>query len=107
VRRRRFLLDENLPIRLRLWMPGVEAVSAEFMGWKGVRNGELVRRALAEGVEVLLTADRDLARRPRAWAPLGCVLVSPNKRSRLQAGSAAIEAACLAVLPGQVVVLRV
>lgn len=103
---RRVLLDENLPIRLRLWMPGVEAVSAEFMGWKGVRNGELVRRAVAEGFEVLVTADRALARRPRAWAPLGCVFLAPNKAPRIRAAASTIEAACRAVLLGQVVPLR-
>ena len=38
--RRRVLLDENLPVRLRLWLPGVEAATVEFMGWKGARNGD-------------------------------------------------------------------
>jgi hypothetical protein len=36
VSRRRILLDENMPIQLRRLMPRVEAVSTEFMGWKGV-----------------------------------------------------------------------
>jgi predicted nuclease of predicted toxin-antitoxin system len=101
--RRRVLLDENLPARLRRSLPSVEAVSAEFMGWKGVRNGELVRRALAERFEVLVTADRALAWRPRAWAPLGCVFVTPNDFASLRAVAAEIEAACLDVVPGQVV----
>jgi predicted nuclease of predicted toxin-antitoxin system len=70
---RRVLLDENLPLRLRRWLPGVEAVTVEFMGWKGVRNGELVRRAQAADFAVLVTADRALAASPRAWSPLGCV----------------------------------
>ena len=105
--KRRVLLDENLDVRLRLWLPGVEAASAEFMGWKGVRNGELVRRARAEGFEVLVTADRPLARQPRAWAPLGCVFVTSNRAPRLRTAASAIDDACRAVLPGQVVRVRV
>ena len=60
--RRRVLLDENITVQLRLWMPRVDAASVEFMGWKAVKNGELLRRAMAERFEVLVTADRLLAR---------------------------------------------
>ena len=104
--RRRTLLDENLDVRLRLWLPGVAATSAEFMGWKGVRNGELVRHALAAGFDVLVTADRPVAQRPRAWAPLGCVFVTSNQSLRLRAAAGAIDDACRTVLPGQVVTVR-
>ena len=57
--RRRVQLDENLPIRLQFWLPSVEVVTVEFMGWKGVRNGDLVQRAQAERFAALVTADRD------------------------------------------------
>lgn len=105
-RRRRVLLDENLAVQLRLWLPGVEAISAEFMGWKSVRNGSLVRRAKESGFDVLVTADRGLAMAPRSWAPLACVFVTSNKLARLRAAAAEIEAACRAVVLGQVVVVR-
>ena len=42
---RRVLLDENLPVQLRHWLDGVEAVTVEHMGWKATRNGELEYRA--------------------------------------------------------------
>lgn len=103
---RRVLLDENMPVRLRLWLPSVEAVSVEFMGWKSIRNGDLVRRAKNAGFGVLVTADRALATAPRAWAPLGCVLVTSNKRTRLRAAAADLDAACLAVAPGEVFTVR-
>ena len=88
-------------------MPRVDAVSVEFMGWKAVKNGELLRRAVTEGFEVLVTADRALARQPRSWAPLGCVFLTSNLTVRVRAAADRIEAACLAVLPGQVLKIPV
>ena len=105
---RRVLLDENLPVRLRLWLPaGIEAVTVEFMGWKGSRNGELVRRARAEGFTALITADRPLAMAPRAWSPMGCIHVTSNDLARLQAAAERLGAACQTILPGQVLVVPV
>jgi hypothetical protein len=69
-------LDENMPTRLRLWLPSVEAVTAEYMGWKGVFNGELIRRVLAHRFEVFVTADGPLVRDRRSWSPLGCVYLT-------------------------------
>ena len=105
--RRRVLLDENLAVRLRLWLPGVNAVTVEFMGWKSVRNGELVRRARAEGFEVLVTADKVLALAPRAWAPLGCVLLTSNRTARIRAAAGEIEAACRVIQTGEVLTVQV
>ena len=105
--RRRVLLDENIAVQLRLWMPRVAAVSVEYMGWKAVRNGELLRQAIAEGFEVRVTADRALARTPRSWAPLACVYVTSTLTLRIRASADRIEAACLAVLPGQMLTVQV
>lgn len=104
---RRVLLDENLAVRLRLWLPGVDAVTVEFMGWKSVRNGELVRRARAEAFDVFVTADKALALAPRAWAPLGCVLLTSSLTVRVHAAADRIDAACLAVRPGEVLTVQV
>lgn len=106
-RRRRALLDENLPTDLRLWLPSVEAISVEFMGWKGILNGELVRRARAEGFEVLVTADRPLAGTPRAWSPMGCVYLTSNDRARLLVAAERIDAACRVVLSGEMLPVQV
>lgn len=56
----RVLLDEDLDVRLRHHLgEGVEAVTVEHQGWKGLQNGELLRRA-AEHFDVLLTMDPQL-----------------------------------------------
>lgn len=104
---RRVLLDENLAVRLRRWLPGIDATTVTFLGWNGTRNGELVRRAKAKGFAVLVTADRDLALTPRSWAPLACVYVTSNEPERLKAAAERIADACRAVLPGQVLTVQV
>jgi predicted nuclease of predicted toxin-antitoxin system len=103
----RVLLDENLPVSLRLWLPGLEVVTVEYAGWKGARKGELVRLAQAAEFAVLITADRALALAPRSWAPLGCVHVTSNSAARLRAAVGRIEQACRTVLPGQVITVPI
>lgn len=93
--------------RLRFLLTEVDAVTVEFMGWKGVRNGELTRRARDAGLFALVTADGPLARMPQVWAPLGCVLVSANAWPRLRRAAAGIDAACAGVLPGEMLIVMV
>jgi predicted nuclease of predicted toxin-antitoxin system len=54
------LLDENLPHRLRHALPSHEVATAAYMGWTGVKNGELLKLAESSGFAVLLTADRNM-----------------------------------------------
>ena len=56
----RVLLDENLDHGLRKLLGRHEVVTVTFMGWAGLRNGELLRAAEDAGVEVLLTGDQTL-----------------------------------------------
>ena len=39
------LLDENLPHELRHELHGREVATVAYMGWRGIRNGELLRHA--------------------------------------------------------------
>ncbi len=55
----RVLLDECVPRALRNDIPGHEVRTVAEMGWAGVKNGELLRRAASQ-FEVLLTVDRNL-----------------------------------------------
>ena len=38
----KLLLDENLPHKLRHEIAGHEVVTAGYMGWSGIENGELL-----------------------------------------------------------------
>ncbi len=77
------------------------------MGWKGVRNGELVRSAKAAAFDVLVTADRALDSAPRNWLPLACVRVTSSDLARLRSGSERIGEACRAVALGTVTVVDI
>ena len=53
----KLLLDENLPHQLRHELPGHDCFTVAFMGWGGVENGELLRRAAAADFDAFLTKD--------------------------------------------------
>lgn len=54
------LLDESVPAALRRLLPGHDVRSTIYMGWSGLKNGELIARAEAEGFEILITADQSI-----------------------------------------------
>lgn len=56
----RILLDENLDWRLRRLLTGHEVDSVTYIGWSGIKNGVLLRRAAEAGYDVLLTMDGNL-----------------------------------------------
>ncbi len=77
----RILLDENLPVDLGALLPGHEVSNVSRLGWKGIKNGELLRRA--EGrFEVLVTMDRNIEFQQNVAAfQVGVlVLVAPSNR---------------------------
>ena len=56
----RVLLDEQLPRQLAPLLVGHEVSTVQQMGWAGLSNGELLRRAEAAGFDAFLTADQNL-----------------------------------------------
>jgi hypothetical protein len=54
------LLDENLDRALRKLLGQHEVVTVAYMGWAGLKNGELLRKAEDNGIDVLLTGDGTL-----------------------------------------------
>ncbi len=54
------LLDENLDHALRKLLGQHEVVTVTWMGWAGLRNGELLRTAEDNGIDVFLTGDQTL-----------------------------------------------
>ena len=56
---KRVLFDEDVPRQLRRELPGFEIKTVPEVGWSGLKNGDLLRRA--EGLfDVFVTADRRL-----------------------------------------------
>ena len=56
---KRVILDENLPHTLRHHLAEFDVVTVQYLGWKGIQNGELI--ALIDGkFDVFLTSDSNL-----------------------------------------------
>ncbi len=77
----RILLDESLPRKLRLELPGHDAQTVQKRGWSGLKNGALLREASQE-FQVLLTGDRNLEfQQNLATLPIAViVMVAINNR---------------------------
>jgi len=56
----KLLLDECLPVDFRHHLPGHEVHTAEWAGFKGLKNGELLREAEGAGYHVFLTTDQGI-----------------------------------------------
>lgn len=52
----RVLLDENMPVELASHLSDDEVVHVKDVGWTGISNGELLRRAVEGGLR--RTTDR-------------------------------------------------
>jgi predicted nuclease of predicted toxin-antitoxin system len=57
----RILIDECLNWRLGRALSGHYAVSAQKLGWAGVKNGKLLALAVENKFDLFLTADRNLS----------------------------------------------
>jgi len=53
-------LDENLAHRLRKNLGAHEVFTVHYKGWAGLKNGELLRTAEHDGIDVFLTGDQTL-----------------------------------------------
>ncbi len=90
------LLDENLDHALRKLLGQHEVVTTAYMGWSGLKNGELLRVAEENGIEILVTGDQtinyelNLAGRRLAIVALSAIQL-PIIRSNLPAIVAAID----------------
>ena len=96
------LLDENLPHQIRLELPGHDVSTVAYMGWAGVENGELLRRAAGAGFDVLVTNDRGLEHQQNpASLPLSVavVLAAGNTLEALRPALPALLAALTGLQP--------
>ncbi len=55
----RLLLDECVPRKLKHELPGHEVSTVPQMGWAGIKNGPLLRRA-AGRFDVMITTDQNV-----------------------------------------------
>jgi hypothetical protein len=80
---RQVLLDEMLPRLLARELPGHVVTTVAQRGWAGILNGELLRTAEAAGVEVFVTADRNLQHQQRVSGRAFGVVVIAARGTKL------------------------
>ena len=98
------LLDENLPVGLAAELPGHSVETVVGLGWSGIKNGELLRRA-ADRFEALVTMDSNLEfQQPLAEQPFGVVVVraASNRMQDLLPLIPDVLAALNSLAPGEV-----
>ena len=102
----RVLLDEPVPKAFARDLALHEVTTVRVLGWTGVGNGELLRRAAAAGYGALVTMDRNLEYQQYvAQAGIGViVLIAPSNRiGDLRPLAAEVDQALASLQPGQVV----
>ncbi len=99
----RILLDENIPVDFAGELRGHEISTVVHLGWSGVLNGELMRRA-RECCDVFVTLDRNIEFQQNIPVlPFGVIVVraASNRMVHLRPLAAAILLAVAAAKPGQ------
>jgi hypothetical protein len=54
------LFDECVPRPLRRHLPGHDCKTVQEMGWRGISNGEMLRRAVGGKFDVPIVSDQNL-----------------------------------------------
>jgi hypothetical protein len=99
----RVLLDEDLPHRLRLLIPDHDVITVSYAGWKGLKNGVLLRTAESAAFEVFVTGDQNLPEQQTMnGRKIGVVVLSHQKMVELRPHLKAINDAIDRSAPGTV-----
>ena len=56
----KILIDENLPIKLKLKLPDYQVFTVRDMQWNSVKNGQLLKLAIEHQFEIFITTDKNL-----------------------------------------------
>ena len=99
----KILLDESVPRLLKLRLPQLNISTVQEMGWAGVQNGELLRRA-DELFDVLITADRNLRYQQNLSGRKLAILVLPSNQVPLVTRLVpVVETLLITIQPGAIV----
>ena len=100
----KILFDHNLPHNLRtslVQQGGHQMLTAAYMGWGELKNGDLLRAAEDGGIEVLVTGDRSLIHEQNLKGRrLAIIVLSTNNWLIMKNHLAQILLAIESALPG-------
>jgi hypothetical protein len=74
----RIRLDENLPHLLRNNLGEHDVFTVRYQGWAGLKNGELLKTAEADGFEVFITGERTLSYEHNLTGRRVAIIVLPS-----------------------------
>jgi|SRR5436190_3140304 len=94
----RLLLDENLDWRLRRDLLDHQVESVPLIGWAGIENGELLRKAVEAAFDVLITMDSNMVHQQNL-AKYPIAVVALRAASNRLADTGPLMPALLALLP--------
>jgi hypothetical protein len=102
------LFDQGTPVPLRTFLAGHTIKTAAEQGWSTLSNGDLLRAAEADGFDVLLTTDKNLAFQQSLKDRKIAVVVLGNPQWPVaQLHVQSIVAAVNAATPGSYVVVSI
>jgi hypothetical protein len=97
----KILLDENLPHKLRRALGERDVTTVDYMGWNGLKNGQLLRQAEESGIDVLVTGDRTLQyEQSITGRRIAVVVLSAQKWPTIRDHMPLIEKAIDTCIPG-------
>jgi len=102
------LFDQGTPVPLRPFLTGHTVKTAAQQGWSTLSNGDLLQAAEAEGFDVFLTTDKNLAFQQRLEGRKIAMVVLGNPQwpvARLHVES--IVAAVNSAIPGSYKVVEI
>jgi predicted nuclease of predicted toxin-antitoxin system len=102
----KILLDECLPLDFRHSFPGHKTHTAQWAGFKGKKNGDLLQEAEAAGYDVVLTVDQGiLSQQNVAKRRISVIIISSktNQVEDLLPSVSAVPEALTKIAPGQIV----
>ncbi len=101
----RLLLDENAPKKLKRAFPNHVVSTVTEMGWAGIKNGELLKRA--EGVfDVMMTVDKSIQYQNNFTDKTIILVTFIVKHNKIELLLPLVPAAIMAIqtaTPGQVI----
>ena len=103
---RKLLLDENIPHKTRELLAQHEVFTVAYMGWAGIKNGDLLDAAEREGFEVLVTSDQGFPHQQNLQGRKIAIVVLGNQQwPVLRAHVQAVVDAVNTALPGSYVLV--
>jgi len=99
------LLDECTPHVLKRLLTGIEITTVQELGWSGITNGSLLRRAEGK-FEVLITSDQNFKYQQNlAGVQIAIIQLPTNQVPKIIALAPAVQASLNIIQPGEFIAI--